>query len=547
MRRRRPLLHPRSAPPAPSGTTSATHQPARLAHVRLAITRRALPVEPPQVPVLAARARRDHELLLRHQSCRRVSNPSASRRPRTASTVPSPTAGNPRAVDPPPAAAVARRIAARQVDRQTQRREHRPHPLPRPARRPPPDRVQLVHQRHQVRKPFNRGLRRPCLRLRRRAAPGTPPPRTAPAAVAPRPPRPSSRRGTRRRRPPRARTARDRGPLTRQRRSDTILPSGQSRFRPAPTCRSARRNVPSRRSPGPGPRGSLTRSTTPASPHRARRAATSSASASRSASSISSRRMRSTMKHKSPFRPLDPQRIEWQPGLRSTLDVRAGEHVGPAVRTHRRQRQPDVDRELRQAARALPRRRLPPFRRRRRQMRPQQPPHAHLSTTRRTTLSVPAAAESSQPRTSPASSAQRSASIGATTLHLQPLVEPLGGRLVGDRQQDGQRQPGPDPTHRSATPDPSAPRRRVSRPGSSSDRQRTTAPEACSKPVLGPWGPLDGHEMAESTGFNFVLQTKVRVIRSRTGNWSTFPSAAKMPNTRRPAAVGWCRSARPGR
>ena len=109
---------------------------------------------------------------------------------------------------------------------------------------------------------------------------------------------------------------------------------------------------------------------------------------------------------------------------------------------HRRQRQPDVDRELRQAARALPRRRLPPFRRRRRQMRPQQPPHAHLSTTRRTTLSVPAAAESSQPRTSPASSAQRSASIGATTLHLQPLVEPLGGRLVGDRQQDGQRQLG---------------------------------------------------------------------------------------------------------
>ena len=64
-------------------------------------------------------------------------------------------------------------------------------------------------------------------------------------------------------------------PVTRQRRSDIILPSGKSRSRRAPTCRSARRNVPSRRSPGPGPRDSLTpyRSTTPASPHRARRAA----------------------------------------------------------------------------------------------------------------------------------------------------------------------------------------------------------------------------------------------------------------------------------
>ena len=41
-------------------------------------------------PVRAARTRRDHELLLRHQSCRRVA-PSASRRPRTASTVLSPT------------------------------------------------------------------------------------------------------------------------------------------------------------------------------------------------------------------------------------------------------------------------------------------------------------------------------------------------------------------------------------------------------------------------------------------------------------------------
>ena len=60
---------------------------------------------------------------------------------------------NPRAVDPPPSAAVARRIAARHANRLTQRREHRPDPPPRPARRPPPDRVQLVHHRHQVPEP----------------------------------------------------------------------------------------------------------------------------------------------------------------------------------------------------------------------------------------------------------------------------------------------------------------------------------------------------------------------------------------------------------
>ena len=55
------------------------HQPTCPAHVCLAILRRALPVESPQVPVPAAWARRDHELLLRHQSCRRVSSsPSAT-------------------------------------------------------------------------------------------------------------------------------------------------------------------------------------------------------------------------------------------------------------------------------------------------------------------------------------------------------------------------------------------------------------------------------------------------------------------------------------
>ena len=81
-----------------------------------------------------------------------------------------------------------------------------------------------------------------------------------------------------------------------------------------------------------------------------------------------------------------------------------------------RGRQPHVDDELRLTAKALPRHRLPTLRRRRRQMRPQQPPHTHLSSARRSTSFVPAT-DSSQPRTSPASSAQRFASIGAMTLH----------------------------------------------------------------------------------------------------------------------------------
>ena len=68
------------------------HQPARLAHVSLAIPRRALPVEPPQVSVLAARARREPRASAPPSVLSaRLEPPSASRRPRTASTVPSST------------------------------------------------------------------------------------------------------------------------------------------------------------------------------------------------------------------------------------------------------------------------------------------------------------------------------------------------------------------------------------------------------------------------------------------------------------------------
>ena len=181
MRRRRPL--PRSAPHAPSDTKSSRTSPPRLAHVGLAIRSRAFPVEPPKVPVLAARAHRNHELLLRHQSCRRVSSPSASWRPQDRLEPPVDGDGNPRAVDALPAATVAHRIAARYASRQIQRREYRPHPRaaagpptatrPRTARPSPPPGSRSL---------FNRRRHRPRVRPRRRAAPGTPPPGTAPAA-----------------------------------------------------------------------------------------------------------------------------------------------------------------------------------------------------------------------------------------------------------------------------------------------------------------------------------------------------------------------------
>ena len=61
------------------------------------------------------RARRDHELLLRHQSCRRISTPVANRRPRNRLDRNRHRPGQTRvAADPPPAATVTRRMAARQ-------------------------------------------------------------------------------------------------------------------------------------------------------------------------------------------------------------------------------------------------------------------------------------------------------------------------------------------------------------------------------------------------------------------------------------------------
>ena len=85
-------------------------------------------------------------------------------------------------------------------------------------------------------------------------------------------------------------------------------------------------------------------------------------------SSLRKRRLESTIVAASWFRLPDPQRVEGRPARRvRTLDVRPGEHVGSAVRTRRRQRQPPVDGKLRLTAQALPRHRLPTLRKRRRQ------------------------------------------------------------------------------------------------------------------------------------------------------------------------------------
>ena len=59
---------------------------------------------------------------------------------------PSPTQATRVAADPPPAATDTRRMATRQANRQTQPREHRPHPRSRSVPASPPDRVPLARQ-----------------------------------------------------------------------------------------------------------------------------------------------------------------------------------------------------------------------------------------------------------------------------------------------------------------------------------------------------------------------------------------------------------------
>ena len=77
-----------------------------------------------------------------------------------------------------------------------------------------------------------------------------------------------------------------------------------------------------------------------------------------------------------PAAPLPPRTLERQ-AARHRLDLPLGDHRAAAVRTPRRPRQPHVDHEARQAARAPPRTRLPTLGMRRRKMSPDQTLAAH--------------------------------------------------------------------------------------------------------------------------------------------------------------------------
>ena len=151
-----------------------------------------------------------------------------------------------------------------------------------------------------------------------------------------------------------------------------ILPSSDRGPGPPPPVVRLRRTIPSRRPPGPGPRVPHSRLSSSMPLHfsaAARTPATPSPSASCNAptSSTSSSPFGQLEAQRSWFRPPATRCVEGQPALLGfALDVRAVEHVAPAVRTHRRQRQPHVDGEPGHAAQALLRHRLAALRRRRR-------------------------------------------------------------------------------------------------------------------------------------------------------------------------------------
>ena len=216
-------------------------------------------------------------------------------------------------------------------------------------------------------------------------------------------------------------------------------PSKQpSRSRPVPTCRSAPpERVPSRRRPGPEPR--LPHSHLPVDDAvglnyccpAAGDDATSSASCSASTNSTSSSHPASSISSRKGTSHDETQRHGFVLRIRSALNGGRAGGPGPSMSARASTSAPQSGHvvgsgsrtstgELRLAAQALPRHRLPALRKRRRQMRSQQPAAVHVSTARGTTSSVPAAC-SSQPRTASASTAQRSASIGARTSHLNFL------------------------------------------------------------------------------------------------------------------------------
>ena len=248
--------------------------------------------------------------------------------------------------------------------------------------------------------------------------PGTRPPGN-PASSAPNSPRPR--------------------PSTRQRRSG-ILPSSDRDPGPVPPAVRLCRNIPSRRRPGPGPRV----------PHFtpfvvdavalqccSQRAGAGDAISERivqrgdqvprprhilpaRSAPAGTSRDETANGHGFALRPPGASKRSRSGSVSPSMSAR-GEHVAPAVRTHRRQRQPHIDGEPGHTAQALPRHRLAALRRRRRQMRTQQTPRAQLSSTARRTTSFVPAADSSQP-------SQRAASIGASVIDRQRTMAPRRAR-----------------------------------------------------------------------------------------------------------------------
>ena len=110
-----------------------------------------------------------------------------------------------------------------------------------------------------------------------------------------------------------------------------------------------------------------------------------------------------------------PRTVERQV-TRHRLDLPVGDNIAPAVRARRRRRQPHVDREARQTARAPPRPRLPPLGMRRRKMSADQPLVAHDAVPATRSATAPTALLSQRAQTPP-SPADKSPSSTALLQH----------------------------------------------------------------------------------------------------------------------------------
>ena len=171
--RHRPRRHPRSAPPAPSDTTSAAR--ARTPGTRLpdsprssAPGRTATNGRSRAEGTLGPRASVPASVLSMHPESRR--QPAILEPPRSE---PSPAPATRVVADPPPTA-LSHAACRTPGNRQPQRREHRPHSRPPADPGPPPDRVPLARQMPQDTSGAATRRRRRRDRPDRRAVPGTP-------------------------------------------------------------------------------------------------------------------------------------------------------------------------------------------------------------------------------------------------------------------------------------------------------------------------------------------------------------------------------------